>query len=230
MKKERTEVQLPSSPLWMTTFSDMSTLLLTFFILIVSYSTIELEKFRGAMSSMKGALGVMPDLNNSQRSDNLTMQERLAIRYQSMSEKMADIRNTLQEAKVENQVKVEMQETGIHIRFVDHVLYDLGKADLKQEAYPILSKIIRTVQGSFKEILVEGHTDDIPINTQQFPSNWELSSARALNVVRYFHDVEKISASRLAAVGHGEYRPLVPNDHPDNRSKNRRVEIFIKWD
>jgi chemotaxis protein MotB len=77
---------------------------------------------------------------------------------------------------------------------------------------------------------VEGHTDNIPISTAKFPSNWELSTARAMSVVKYLYKVEGISASKLAAVGHGEYRPLVPNTTRENRSRNRRVEIFIKWE
>jgi len=225
-KKPRTEVNQPTSPLWMTTFSDMSILLLTFFVLLVSYSTIEMEKFEGAMSSMKNAFGLEAQIKKIQA----TYQQKLALRYQLMNQKVKQIQETLVNNNLQDQVKVDVKETGIQIRFVDNVLFDLGSADLKTNVVPILSRILGTVKDGYIEILVEGHTDDIPIKTEKFPSNWELSSARALSVVRYFHDEEKIPAERLVAVGHGEYRPLVPNDSPENRVKNRRVEIFFKFE
>jgi chemotaxis protein MotB len=79
------------------------------------------------------------------------------------------------------------------------------------------------------EVRVEGHTDNIPIENYRFPSNWELSSARASSVVRYLHNIRKVHPSRLVAMGFGEYRPLIPNDNIDHRARNRRVEIFLNW-
>jgi chemotaxis protein MotB len=225
-KRPRIDISPPSSPLWMTTFSDMSTLLLTFFVLLLSYSTVTMEKFQGAMSSMKDAFGVKSELKQIQA----TYEQKLAQRYKNMNEKLEQIEQTLEKNQLQEQVRVNVQETGIHIRFGDNVLFGLGEAELRPEILPILGKILETINDGYKEILVEGHTDDIPISTERFPSNWELSSARALSVVRYFHDQQGISAEKLVAVGHGEFRPVAANDSPDNRAKNRRVEVFFKFE
>jgi chemotaxis protein MotB len=126
-------------------------------------------------------------------------------------------------------VQFEATSEGLHLRLGDRLLFDIGKAQLKPQVIPILKKIAELVRNNQKEVYVEGHTDNVPIHTKQFPSNWELSTARAMSVVRYLHVVEGIPGNRLAAVGHGEFRPLVPNDTPAHRAKNRRVEIYITW-
>lgn len=230
MKKQKEEVEAPSAPFWMVTYSDMVTLLLVFFILILSYSTIELEKFKGAMSSMKGALGVMPEMESSSKKEKMNIQERLTTKEMTLKQKINRLEEIIEENQLTESIEIELTASGVHIRLGDNVLFDLGKAEIRPSAYPVLSGIAETVRGDFREIYVEGHTDNIPIHTPRFPSNWELSSARALSVVRYLHDREGIPAGHLAAVGHGEHRPLVPNDSPINRARNRRVEIFIKWE
>lgn len=227
MKKEKEEVEEPSAPFWMTTFSDMVTLLLVFFILILSYSTIQLEKFKGAMSSMKGALGVMPNMESVKKKNDVKFREKLTTEARQSDEDFAYLREMISKLKVQKDVSVDLQETGIHIRLGDKIVFDLGKARIKPQAYPILNSIAKIARDH--EIYVEGHTDDLPIRSARFPSNWELSTARALNVVKYLNKVEGIPAENLAAVGHGEHRPLVPNDSPENRAKNRRVEIYIRW-
>jgi len=229
MKKQKEEVEEPSAPFWMVTYSDMVTLLLVFFILILSYSTIELEKFKGAMSSMKGALGVMPEMESANKKDKkINIQRKLTSKEQYLERKIDRLEDVIIENNLQASVEIEVTNSGIHIRLGDNVLFDLGKARIKSAAHPVLSGIAETVRGEFSEVYVEGHTDNIPINTPRFPTNWELSTARALSVVRFFHDKEDIPAANLAAVGHGEHRPLVPNNSPQNRAKNRRVEIFIK--
>ena len=229
MKKEKEEPEAPSAPFWMVTYSDMVTLLLVFFILILSYSTIELEKFKGAMSSMKGALGILPAMGSSVPSRNLSFNERMTTRNTEINERMDDFEKAIKENTKEGDVEVEVTGSGIHIRMGDNVLYGIGQARIKSSAFPILREIAVMIGDELNEVYVEGHTDNIPINTKQYPSNWELSSARAMSVVRYLHDEEGIDAEKLAAVGHGEYRPLVPNTSKKNQAKNRRVEIFIKW-
>ncbi len=220
----------PTAPFWMTTFSDMMTLLLTFFILIVSYSTIELEKFKGAMESFKGALGIMPKNLSSFKKDQtyIRLPHGFTSQEQGLVEQATKIQQALSDLGLQDDAWVEISNGGILVRLGNNILFDSGKAQLKDKARLIISAIVRVIKGKFKEIYVEGHTDDIPIHTERYPSNWELSAARALSVVRYLHDVEKIPESMLAAVGHGEHRPLVPNTTPENRAKNRRVEIFIK--
>jgi len=230
MKKEKEELEEPSSPFWMTTYSDMVTLLLVFFILILSYSTVELEKFRGAMSSMKGALGIMPEMGSSVPNRKPNFHERMTTRNTNITERLQSFNDAMKKAASRGLIETEVTAAGVHIRLGDKVLYDIGRATIKSSAYPILREIAVMVRGETKEIYVEGHTDDVPISTAKFPSNWELSTARAMSVVKYLHNVEGISAKKLAAVGHGEFRPLMPNTSRENRARNRRVEIFIKWE
>ena len=114
------------------------------------------------------------------------------------------------------------------INIDNSILFDSGKADLKSGVIHSLSKIATALQNYPDNALqIEGHTDDVPINTVKFPSNWELSAARALAVVRYFAEQTDLDPRRLSGVGFGEYHPLVPNDTPENRRLNRRVDIVI---
>ncbi len=128
----------------------------------------------------------------------------------------------------DKQVKVEMLEKGLVITFVAEVLFDSGKTDLKNDSFETLAKVASVIQNVVPDlgIGIEGHTDNQPIKRSGWKSNWELSSARALSVLHYL--VEKdVLPGRLAAIGYGEYRPVVDNDTAEGRQKNRRVEIVI---
>jgi chemotaxis protein MotB len=126
-------------------------------------------------------------------------------------------------------VAVGFTSKGVVMRLSDQVLFDVGVADISPEAIPLLEKVGAIIAGSSYEVRVEGHTDDVPIKTARYPSNWELSTARAVTVLRYFIETYGISGKRLAAEGFAEYHPMVPNDSTENRAKNRRVEIiFLK--
>ncbi len=228
--KKKEETPKKGAPAWMTTFSDMVTLLMVFFIMILSYSTIELEKFKGAVSSMQGALGILDNMRNTITNEIQKSNQGRQDLKEQVEEKFGKLKELMTNEDVASQIDLEMDGTGIHIRLGDNILFDPGKAELKPQAFPILKAVAEVVKDSFKQIFVEGHTDNVPIHTSKYPSNWELSAARALSVVRYLHYVQGIDASRLAAVGYGEYRPLVPNTTPENRAKNRRVEIYIRFD
>ena len=229
MKKEKEEIKEPSSPFWMATFSDMVTLMMVFFILILSYSTIELQKFKGAMSSLKGALGMMPEMGSTVPNRNLNIRQKLTTRLTGSTEKQAEeLIKTIKEMNLENSIEVDITSTGVNIRVGSELLFESGRAQLKSRSFPVLKEIAKLLREDVMEIEVVGHTDNVPINTVKYPSNWELSSARAMSVIRYFHDVERIPAKKLAAKGHGEHRPLVPNSNARARARNRRVEIFIK--
>lgn len=234
MKKAKEELEEPSAPFWMTTFSDMVTLLLVFFILILSFSTIELEKFKGAMSSMKGALGVMPEhqavyekikMNPYDNTKTQTFERGFLEKLEMIKE----FEEMIERENLAEMIEVEITESGVQVRLGDRLLFDEGEADLKPAALKVLDGIAELLEKDFETLYVEGHTDNLPINTKEFPSNWELSTARALRVVKYFYQVRHVDATKLAAVGHGEHRPLVPNTTRENRARNRRVEISIKW-
>ena len=115
------------------------------------------------------------------------------------------------------------------MRMSEHTIFGLGSADIAAEALPLLHKVGAIISKTAYQIRIEGHTDDLPIHTERYPSNWELSTARAVNVLRYFVKNHNVDPRRLAAEGFSEFHPVVANDTAENREKNRRVEIiFIK--
>ncbi len=229
-KKEKKKLEEPSAPFWMTTYGDMVTLLMVFFILILSFSVIQLEKFKGAMSSMKGALGVMPEMSSTYKRIDPNLQDEESRIRQEMVSRISSIEEVLRAMSLSEFVELEANPEGVLIRMGDKLLFESGKAEIMPRALPVLDQIIQTFDGTYKAIYVEGHTDNVPISSARYPSNWELSAARALNVVRYLSKKGHIHPSKLAAVGHGEHRPLLPNTTPQNRAKNRRVEILLRMD
>lgn len=228
MKKQKEELEEPSAPFWMTTYGDMVTLILTFFILLVSYSTIEVEKFRGAMESLRGALGVFDGHESVQKREYINF-DASTTTPPDPTEKVKLLEELLQSEELEGLAEVELMEGGLMLRLGDSFLFTTGEAELLDGSKPLLSKLANIIKEDLTDVVVEGHTDDVPIHTSKFPSNWELSIARALSVVRFFYEEEHIPERYLAPLGHGEHRPLVPNTSADNRARNRRVEIFIKW-
>ena len=139
--------------------------------------------------------------------------------------KLAKAVRTLSEDEFGIQVIHSDDET--RLVFEDQILFDFGKDAINPEGFPLLNKIAQALIDVPYRLRVEGHTDNVPIRTKRFPSNWELSAARAVNVVKYFIRVSKLDPQRLSAVGYGDSRPVVPNDTPFNRAKNRRVEILL---
>ena len=146
-----------------------------------------------------------------------------------MERAKAELEEKLKKEIGDKEVKIEMLERGLVITFVSEVLFDSGKAKLKDDALGKLDKVAGVLKTTVKDLNVgvEGHTDDVPIKYSGWKSNWELSSARAMSVLHYLIDVEEINPDRLSATGYGEYRPVALNDTAEGRQKNRRVEIVI---
>lgn len=139
-----------------------------------------------------------------------------------------ELEKRLQDEINNKQVKVEMQDKGLVITFVAEVLFDSGKANLRQQSLPKLSKVAGVLNTTVADlnIGIEGHTDNVPIKKSGWKSNWELSTARALSVLHYLSE-QHVNEPRLSAIGYGEYKPVASNDAKDGRQKNRRVEIVI---
>ena len=126
-------------------------------------------------------------------------------------------------------VYIERTARGFKVTFPSHLFFESGAAAIKKEAYPSLDEIGKIVKAGIFSLRVEGHTDDVPIHTDRFPSNWELSTTRAVNVLRYIHETGGISTERLSAEGFSQYQPLVPNDAAEGRQKNRRVAFSFEF-
>jgi chemotaxis protein MotB len=210
----------------MVTYGDIMSLLLTFFVLLISYSTIQEEAFRRALSSFQEALGILPYERAIIQLDHIP-----AVRMGPpipAAEIIRRIRNSANAAGLKGTVNVREEREGIRITIQSPILFDSGKADLRPEALPVLDEIARILKESPNQVIIEGHTDDVPINTPEFPSNWELSTARAISVSKYFFEKENLGPERFAVAGYAEYHPVAPNDTPEGRQENRRVEILLK--
>ncbi len=135
----------------------------------------------------------------------------------------------LQKEIGDKQVRLEMAERGLAIIFLAEVLFDSGKAKIKEEAMPILDKVAVVLKESVgdRDIGIEGHTDNEPIKYSGWRSNWELSTGRATSVLHYLVDEKGIEPKRVSAIGYGEYRPVASNDTSEGRQQNRRVEVVI---
>jgi chemotaxis protein MotB len=124
-------------------------------------------------------------------------------------------------------IQLEENERGIIIHIRENILFPPGRAELSDPSKIVLKKIANVIRNIPNDIRIEGHTDNTPINTAQYPSNWHLSADRALNTGYYLLKTEDISPDKITIVGNGEYKPIADNDSPENRSKNRRVDIVI---
>ncbi len=243
--------QEPGAPLWMVTFSDMVTLILVFFVLLYSFSVIDAVKFRRFINSFQGVgilnsgqepLDVPSDIEIKEYIilDNETIDDKIVkdspwdnelhsdiLEENPLVEVYHTVLEYIEEHELGGVVDVRFEVRGIALEIKDRILFDSAKADLKPEAKEILNKLAPMLKDLPYMTSIEGHTDNRPINTPEFPSNWELSVARALSVTRYFIDELNLEPERFAVVGLGEYHPVAPNDGPENWQLNRRVIIVI---
>ena len=217
MKKKVSERS--GDPVWLTTFADAMSLMLTFFVMLFAATHLDKSKMEDALGSLRGALGMMdrtkPVIVSSPEIVRESEQIAEKIHYAVVSRGMG------------SEVQVKLVKGGVRISLASPILFDLGKAGLRPQILPLLDEISAIIKPLPNEIIVEGHTDNLPIHTERFPSNWELSAARAISVARYFIQ-EGITPSRIGVVGYADSRPLFPNDTPEHRQKNRRVEIFVR--
>ncbi len=229
-KKKKEEDKGPKGvPAYMLTYGDMMTLLLCFFVLIVSMSTMEVEKYKKAAASLKGALSALPFQERVRPAPIEPMRPAAgAMKKGRRSRAIARLQRVIREHDLEKIIKVQENQQGIHITIGDPALFDTGRAEIKPTFLPVLNQIVEVVHTGDEIIRVEGHTDNVPIHNPQFANNWELSIARSLSVIRYIRNSQEIDPKRLRPVGCGEFHPIAINDNEEGKALNRRVEIYIQ--
>jgi len=211
---------------WLLTYSDLITLLLAFFIIMYSMSKIDSKKFGEMQEALSGVLkGGTLVVKQGNQIGALSGQGVLKIGF--MKSLGDAVKRDFQGLGNENLVNTEVTERGLVIHIMESALFEAGKAELTDEAKKTLSIVARHLASLPNHIRIEGHTDNLPIRTPVFPSNWELSSARATEVVRFFIDDFRVKPEMISALGYGEFRPLIPNNTPENRAMNRRVDIVV---
>ena len=232
------------APQWMNTYGDMVTLLLTFFVMLFAMSNIDAVKFEQIINSIQGSLGIQRSgisvytkeveaTDGDQRKTDLDdLMEQISSRdkendMEDLERIYSQIKAYIQENDLGDFVEITKEKPGLLIRFKENVLFDSGKAALKEGAQEILTDMATIFNAFNKHIRVEGHTDNVPIHNEEFESNWELSAQRAANVVKYFIEENDVDPRRLSLSGYSKYHPVAENSTPEGRQKNRRVDVVI---
>lgn len=215
---------------WLTTYSDMVTLLLCFFVLLFTFSNLDVQRFKSVLASFQGAPGVLEGGQSIKPAIPIDRQN--GVTDENDLEDLKEILESYAKGEeLDAEITISIEERGLVIRFMDRILFDPGKAAIKPESYNILNSIADILnRDEFKErlIKIEGHADTTPVSPSDgFPTNWELSAIRATNVLRYFVEEKEIEGSRISSSGYSYYRPIAPNDTKENKTKNRRVDIVI---
>lgn len=212
---------------WMDTYADTITLLLTFFILLYSMSSTDNEKLKVIAAALKGEItGIPTKLEDTPDALEGVLEQGIGLKnpYDALVEQVQDIIN---ESGLTESIKIREEDTGIVLQLSESILFDTGRADLKPESTKVLDIISKLIPSIQNDIMVQGHTDNVPINSSTYKSNWELSTQRAVCVVKYFIENKGLDPTRFSATGYGEYKPLVDNTTAENRAINRRVDILI---
>ena len=273
VEERRSESQEGGVPRWMPTFADVMTLLMCFFILLLSFSEMDVRRYKQIAGAMSEAFGVqriieaeavpmgtsiiardfvpapvqptpisepsqpqseLPDLpqaENTPAPKDVELTEQMKANVQAMIRQTqgdADaLAAQLAPAIARGEVEVETRGRTIVLRIREKGSFLSGSADLQPVYGTLLGQVRDTLATQHGAILVRGHTDDVPISTARYRSNWELSSARAVSVAQALLQGDEIDPRRVTVSGHADTRPLIPNDSPDSRARNRRVEIVI---
>ncbi len=212
---------------WLTTFNDMITLLLVFFVLLFSMSSLDVQHFKHFQNALQSAMGVLHPGQHA--SDGIPTKENYnastPVNSAGGNEGVGEYLNPLDDT---HGLEAEYTPKGIHLTLNDNMLFKSGSAQLTMDGLALLDKVVTIIAPMGRYIRVEGHTDNVPIATYRYPSNWELSTARAISVVKHMQFKGAIPPQRLSAAGYGASKPRVANDSEENRSKNRRVEIILQ--
>ena len=227
---------------WLISYADFITLLFAFFVVMYAISSVNEGKYKIFNASMISAFGNQGGAKTeaivtlSEQESLLRMlvdrrnyrqaEERQRKQHEFMQVVAKNLHRVMENLEKNGQVNITTTKRGIELEIKASVLYKEGEAALQDEAVKILAEAAQVLVQSDQAIEVEGHTDSTPINTPQFPSNWELSSARASSVVHLFIQ-HGVTATRLTAVGSADNRPVASNDTPEGRSSNRRVTVTI---
>jgi len=220
------------APMWMTTFSDLVTLLLTFFVLLLSMASMDPVKFIQAKTSIEDAFGWRTTAAPKKYSVPIISSPPVAkfspIPQETVSKYYKRIKTDIELTKVNDQVEIIKKDNDtIILRINDTVLFDPGKTILNPSSYPLLRKIADIIRPLPMRMRIEGHTDNsIPKGTTL--SNWDISVERAVSVLRFYNRGKLFSMDRMSAVGYGKNRPAVPNTSPENKAKNRRVDFVLR--
>lgn len=250
-RRKARRTQSSGAPKWMVTYSDMVTLILVFFILLFSMSQIDLAKFEAISESFRNRniLEFFPsavpldnptehtstkesgkqtnEFDTPTQLPDITDRDRETEEKDSLDVLLADVDRFLEDNDLNDVISANRTKRGVVLVLQESILFDSGEAEIIESGKPFLERVGSLLLEIPNNVKVEGHTDSRPISNFRYPSNWELSGARASSVIRHLITENEFAHERFSAVGYAETRPIVPNSSAANWSKNRRVEIVI---
>ena len=218
----------------MVTYSDMVTLLLTFFVLLLSMASLDPVRFTQASNSLKDAFGMhqqpaqldfaLPILPSPPQTKFTPVQQSMTTKVHERIKAQLELKNMNDDVDI-----IEKDSDTIILRVHESLLFKPGQSQVPPTSYPMLRNIADIIRPLPMKLLVEGHTDDVPV-TQNPIGNWDLAMARAVSVLRFFRQGDLLGMERMSAMGYGPDRPLVPNRDAESRAKNRRVDFVLRLD
>ncbi len=231
-RRGREPEKAPNHERWLITYADLITLLMIFFIIMYTISNINSKKFAQLSASMTEALlGQNSGYILGDAPGPLMIPDSTAAggrtELASMRKAKEEIEKYIEKQGLKSKVEVSQEERGLVISLKEALLFNKGSAQITPPAREVILKVGQVLSQLPNNIRIEGHTCNLPIHTAQFPSNWELSTARATNVVRFLVTEVGIKPEKLSATGYGEFRPVAPNTSEANRARNRRVDIVV---
>ncbi|MBI4829432.1 MAG: OmpA family protein [Nitrospinae bacterium] len=233
------KTKFEGAPLWTTTFADLSTLLLTFFVLLLSFSNQDIAKFREMLGSVQDAFGVTVERKGEYQAaltgegDDSKAQAKAAAEElkRQLTETTQAVERAVKKANMNEHAEVSVKDGMTHVRVRGEALFAPGSTKINAAAVPLLDGLAEVLRKTKLNLTVEGHTDNLPVAVNPFTTvyvdNWELSGARAAVIVRYLI-TKQVSPAQLSAAGYADMIPAAANDTPEGQSKNRRVEFLIR--
>jgi len=232
MAKRKSKEEAADTMKWMVTFSDLITLLLTFFVLLLTMCSLEAGKVEQFQAACSEAMGVLLEGKYSEVQDIIITSSKRrideqALKMENILKQFSGIKTMLISEDKGGRLEFKELERGLSIVMKNDLLFNSGKSEINPEGISVL-RDIGSKFGKFEgKVIVEGHTDNVSINTEKFPSNWELSISRAVNIVRFLAEEAGVKPIKMSAMGYADTKPVVSNDTPENRRRNRRVEIIL---
>lgn len=226
MKKGKPHEEPENGERWLLTYADLITLLLGLFVILYSMSKVDAGKYAEMAAALGGIFGSNPGKMAVVQGHAGVLQLPAQRAQEEVQQK---VENALQSNLQSGLISITSNERGITVHVMEQLAFASGKADPTPAMMSVLDTLSSILKQLPNDVRVEGHTDDVPINTPLFRSNWHLSIARAVNVAYYLIEKHKLDQEKISVSGFGEFHPLVPNTTEENRARNRRVDIVIVY-
>jgi chemotaxis protein MotB len=226
--KRRTSAHRAHTAGWQIVYTGFVLILLSFFILLTSFSSFQESKITQFVRSFSNAVTVFTRGNALENSKTMISNDAAVVDKDDPLARLFAKVNALGQDNGLGGIEVRRTAKGVTMTLSEKMLFTSGSATLSASSHPLLRKIASVIEAVGVPVEIEGHTDDVPIQTEAFPSNWELSTARAVNVLRFLIEKQQLELQTISAVGLSQFHPVTPNTTDENRNKNRRVEIIFK--